>query len=463
MAKINERHIALKIIEDINTKELFANKVIDDYFFVYELEKTERGFISRLVYGVIENQLYLDFIINLFSTTKTTKMKPLIQYVLRMGVYQLLFMDKVPTHAAISESVDLVKKRKFNQLTGFVNGVLRKVDRSRNTIDLTLNQMEDKAYLSTKYSMLEQTVGYLLKKQYTKEQLEAILKASMATKDTCLRINGDEKVISNIKAELQKDYQLTEGNLLRECVYLSGYDVLDKVEIFTKGYVQVQDESSALVAYVAIDGEEKSSKLPLEVLDVCSAPGGKSIHLASLMGDKCHIVACDMSESKIEKIKENIKRLQVEHIETRIQDGTSFVPEFEQKFDVVLCDVPCSGLGVIRSKPDIKLNMTVARIKALIDIQREIVANSKRYVKPNGTLIYSTCTFNKKENEEQVAWFLSENPEFELLDISQIFIDSTKFNSDKIKTLIEEKMFKITTDQSGTDGFFIAKLRRKDG
>lgn len=128
MAKINERHIALKIIEDINTKELFANKVIDDYFFVYELEKTERGFISRLVYGVIENQLYLDFIINLFSTTKTTKMKPLIQYVLRMGVYQLLFMDKVPTHAAISESVDLVKKRKFNQLTGFVNGVLRKVD-----------------------------------------------------------------------------------------------------------------------------------------------------------------------------------------------------------------------------------------------------------------------------------------------------------------------------------------------
>lgn len=464
MPKMNERHLALKIIEDINNKELFVNQVIDDYFYVYELEKTERGFISRLVYGVIENQLYLDFVINLFSKKTAQKMKPTIRYILRMGVYQLLFMDKVPNHAAISESVNLVKKRKFHPLTGFINGILREIDRSRELITGELEKLDTKAYLSTKYSMIEQTVGYLLKKQYDPDKLENILKASMRTKETCLRINRDISLVDEVVDGLRKRYQVKEGHLLKECVYLSGYDTLLKVDAFINGVVQVQDESSALVAHAITGGLDKLSKAdePLQILDVCSAPGGKSMHLASQLKNDYHIVACDVSESKLEKIEDNIKRLKLKHIDTKLQDGTEYVEEFKSSFDVVLCDVPCSGLGVIRSKPDIKLNMTVARIKALIQIQQDILTNTKAYVKPNGIMVYSTCTFNKKENEDQIMWFLNENPEFELMDITESFNDDTKFRKERLLPLIDNQMLKITTDCSGTDGFFIAKLRRKD-
>ncbi len=455
MIKGSERNYALKILEDIHKKELFTNQALDDYFYVYEFDKQQKSFISRIVYGTIENIKYIDFCINSVAKIKVNKMKPTIRYILRMSVYQLLFMDKVPSHAAINEAVLLTEKRKFFQLKGFVNGVLRSVERKKDEFESLVDQLPKQERLSTKYSINSQLVGYLLK-QYSEEELEGFLQESLKQKDTSIRVNTIKISSNELKEELLKECHVSPGHLLQESLYLSDYGNLLELDAFVKGKFQVQDESSTLVGLVANPSSHH------KIIDVCAAPGGKTTHLAQLLHNKGEVLSCDISDAKIQKINENIQRLGLTNIKTMVQDASESREDFVENFDVVVADIPCSGLGLLRSKPDIKINMTCDKIKSLIELQKTIIDNVSTYVKPGGTLIYSTCTINKRENRLQVDEFLSRHDEYSLVPITIEDMAYSENISESLDNYIVNGCIELITNQQVTDGFFIAKMKRSE-
>lgn len=448
MTKGSERQYILKILEDLHTKKVFMNQLVDDYFFVYDFDKQQRSFITRVVYGTVEHQNYIDFCINHVSNIKVNKMKPTIRLILRMSAYQLLFMDKVPAHAAINEAVKLTQKRKFVNLKSFVNGVLRNIERQKDSFDAVIQALPATQYLSVKYSINEQLVNYLLG-QYTFEALELFLKHSQKDKETCIRTNLLKTTTEELKKNLGTTYSIQDGHLFEDSFYLSGYDQLNLLDSFKQGEFHVQDESSTIVGLVA------NPKINSRVLDVCAAPGGKTTHMAMLMENQGKIISCDLSETKTQKIKDNCERLSLKNVDVQTLDATLKNEMFIQGFDLVIADVPCSGLGILRSKPDIKQNMTVDKINALIEIQKSILQNVKDYVKVDGELIYSTCTINPMENRAQIEMFLKDNDTFELVDLSL----EPQLNS-TIKNLVRDKYLQLMTDPMMTDGFFIAKLKR---
>ena len=446
MTNINERHIALKVLEDVEKKGRFVSQILDDYFIQYTLTKQQRSFISKMVYGVIENQILINYYIHATSNIKKNKIKPVIRIILQLAIYQLLFLDKVPAHAAINEAVKLVKKRKLFQLRGFVNGVLRNIERNHQEVYAKIQLLPLEQRLSIMYSIKEELVNYLLK-TYNAKELEAYLKASMSIKDTCIRTNILKISPSKLKEQLTNAYQVREGYLFDEAFYLSEYDRLELIDEFVDGCFQVQDESSMCVAKL-VDSNAKT------IIDVCSAPGGKSTHLAERRNDNASIIACDISENKTRKIDENCRRLGLSSITTKVADATVFNPPWKEAFDCVLADAPCSGLGILRTKPDIKMNMSLEKIESLIKIQKDILDNVCQYVKIGGELIYSTCTINAFENTHQVKHFLQEHPEFEKVDLRHWCLEN------HLDSFIEDGNIQLLTHQSQTDGFFIAKLRR---
>ncbi len=447
MTNVNERHIALKILEQLEGENQFLRQVVEAQFQNQDLTKQQRSFITKLVYGVVENRLLLNYFIDQVAQVKNNRMKPVIRYILQIGTYQLLFLDKVPNRAAVYESVKLVKKRKLIQLNGFVNGVLLKIEREQNRIFESIQALPVEKKLSILYSMEETLVHYLLD-IYPVDELEAYLKASMDVKETCLRTNTLKTTPRQLKECLEKHYTLQEGYFFEEAMYLSKYNRLDDVDEFRKGWFQVQDESSMCVAH-CVDLEAK------KVIDVCSAPGGKITHLAERQKDQGQLIACDITEEKIDKIKENCMRLGIQSVEIKKADATVLHSEWVEQFDCVLADVPCSGLGILRTKPDIKHNMSLEKIQELLKIQKQILANVHQYVKIGGELIYSTCTINVHENEKQIEVFLNEYPNFERVDISK------KLDYVSIKKYVKNGQIQLLTHQSKTDGFFIAKLRRR--
>lgn len=434
MKKINEREYALKILEEIEGNGRFLKDVLEDFFYVYEFEKRERAFITKIVYGVIEHKDLLDYYIEQVSKTKIRKMKLTVRLLLELTVYQMLFMDKVPNGAAINEAVKIIKKRKMFQLSGFVNGVLRSVDREKENIEKSIMQLEKIQKLHIMYSASKEVIEYLLE-EYSYEEIEHFLQESNKYKPTPIRCNPHKIEKEALKNELKKDcpmIHIEDGHVVDYSLYIDGYDTLEELSCFKKGLFQVQDESSMLV------GELSGAKQGDVIIDLCAAPGGKSTHIAEKIGDNGNVIACDIYEEKLEKIKDNANRLGLKSIKTVQNDGTVLRSEWENIADIVLIDVPCSGLGIIRTKPDIKRNMTVQKMKELIPLQREIMETACRYVKKGGTFIYSTCTINKKENEQQIRWFTEKYSDFEVR---------------------EEKV--LMTEEKGTDGFYIAKMQRK--
>jgi len=450
MTKVNERNMILDILQDIDKKKAYPAKVLDDYFYVYELNKQQKSFIRRIVYGTIEHGLYLDFCLNQVSKVKVNKMKPIIRYILRMSVYQLYFMDKVPDHATLNEAVKLVQKRKFYQLKGFVNGVLRNIVRNRSQIQDQIEALPYIKRLSVMYSMNEELVDYLAK-QYSENELVSFLEESLKDKKTCIRTNTEKIKPEELKEKLKPYGRIEEGHLHVESFYLSDYNDLTLMPGYQDGEFLVQDESSTLVGLVADPKPDNT------ILDVCAAPGGKSLHLGELLRGSGQVTACDISESKVDIINDNINRLGMQNIATKLWDATMENKSWLSQFDIVVTDVPCSGLGILRGKPDIKNNMTLDKINSLIDIQKKILNQAAKYVKCGGTLIYSTCTVNKQENIEQVEGFIKEHPNYEWIDLQEMEVLQPVTDS------ISDKCLALMTDASKTDGFFIAKLRKMRG
>ncbi len=404
----NTRELILDILIQITRGGEYSHIALKNALDQYQyLEKQERAFIARVVNGTLERMIELDYIIDQFSKFKVSKMKPVIRTILRSAVYQLKYMDSVPASAACNEAVKLAAKRGFGSLRGFVNGVLRNI--SRNLSDISYPSEEDMLYsFSVRYSVPEWILGQWLA-EYGKETVRAMAEEFLKEKPVTVRFHPDRISKEELMRKLKEEgVSVKEDAELPYALHLSGLDYLMKLESFQKGYFQVQDVSSMQVAQWAAP-EEGSY-----IIDVCAAPGGKAIHLAEMLRRTGHVEARDLTEYKIGMIRENILRsgmtnIEVVQMDARLRDEASV-----GKADIVIADLPCSGLGVLGRKPDLKYKMTQDTQRELVKLQREILSVSAEYVKQGGKLIYSTCTIHKEENEDNAVWFARQFPEFHL-------------------------------------------------
>ena len=429
---ISVRELVLDILIEVNEKEQYSHLVIRDVLNKYQyLEKQERAFLTRLAEGTIEHMLEMDFIINSFSKVKVNKMKPLIRNLLRMSVYQLKYMDAIPDAAVCNEAVKLARKRGFGQLRGFVNGVLRNIARELAHLQYPDEKLEPVRFLEVTYSvpawMVEQWIkdfGY----EQTKEICASFLHERPITIRTNLTKTTPEELMDKLEAE---GVTVNKIEKLPYAFEISDYDYLQALESFEAGLFYVQDISSMMVAEIA--APEKGNY----IIDVCAAPGGKSSHLAEKMEGTGTVEARDLTEYKVSLIEENIERHGLENMNAVQMDATVYDEASKEKADVLICDLPCSGLGVMGKKTDIRYKMTAEKQKDLVQLQRQILDTVYTYVKKGGTLVYSTCTIHKDENAGNVEWFVKKHPEFEVLSSEQMFPGGEYH-----------------------DGFFIAKLRR---
>lgn len=427
--------ILLEVTKDGNYSHLVLRSVLEKYQY---LDKQERAFITRVSEGTLQYMIELDYIINQFSKVKVNKMKPVIRNILRMSVYQLKYMDSVPASAACNEAVKLARKKGFSSLSGFVNGVLRNISRGLLDIEYPNEEKQPAEALSIRFSMPQWIVEQWIK-DYGIERTRKILSAFLQEAPITVRTNLLKMTPEELEVRLKAEEVKTEKLVLKEypqldyAFMISGYDYLNALTSFQEGLFYVQDVSSMLVAELA--APEKDDY----IIDVCAAPGGKSIHLAEKLKGSGYIEARDLTEYKVGLIHENIMRHQLINIEAVQMDAAVLDEASVEKADIVIADLPCSGLGVMRKKSDIKYNITPEKEKELAALQRTMLNTVCCYVKRGGTLVYSTCTMNKMENEENVEWFLKEHPEFSLVEMHQIF-----------------------PEQEFGDGFFIAKLKRAE-
>ena len=424
--------ILVDIEKDDTYLQLALKKELDS------LEVKDKGFANELIYGTIKWRLRLDYVLNEFSKVPVKKMKPFVRQLMRMSVYQILFLDKVPASAAINEAVKMMHKRKMSNLSGFVNGVLRNI--ARNKSDITYPNLS--VYYSIPEWIITRWVQY-----YGEEETKAICESLSQRARVCIRINALKTTKSKVKALLEDEgIAVLEEGFLPESLYIHAPNGIHHSPSFKQGLWTVQDESAMLVGHVL------APKKGDEVLDVCSAPGGKTTHLAELMCNEGHIIATDIHEHKITLIENNAKRLGASIIEGRLQDGTVPNEEWKEKFDKILLDAPCSGLGIIKRKPDIRYAKDETDIGAINAIQRKLLNNARSYLKKDGILVYSTCTLTQEENQSMVEYALSLG----------LKLDAISYEMPAcLKPYIKDHAYiEILPHVTHTDGFFMARFKK---
>lgn len=437
----DSREIALDILLEILERGGYSHIILRQALNKYQyLDKSERAFISRIAEGTVEYLLQIDYIIESFSNTKVSKMKPVIRTILRMSVYQLIYMDRVPDSAVCNEAVKLAVKRKFTGLKGFVNGVLRNISRNKEGLSWPND--------SVRYSMPAWIVS-MWEESYGRETAVTMMESFLKNKKTTVRCNlakaSKEEIIQSLR---NQGAEVSESGISEAVLCIEKYDYMEGLEAFQKGYIQVQDLSSSFV------GEIADPKKGDYVIDVCGAPGGKSIHIADKLDGTGMVEVRDLSLLKINMVEENIRRCGYLNIRTKVQDALVTDPDSVEKADIVIADLPCSGLGIIGRKPDIKYRMTPDALESLAALQRNILTVAQAYVKPGGRLIFSTCTINRKENEENARWFLEQFP-FDCISLKGKLgekLDSAAANRDFIQLL---------PGIHPCDGFFIAAFQKR--
>lgn len=443
------RETALRILYDINQKGAYSNISINKYLDKNDLRNIDRGFITELVYGTVKWKLSLDWVIQQFSRVKFKKISPWILNIMRLGAYQLLYMDRVPASAACNESVKLAKKYGHRASSGFVNGVLRSINRSREDIKYPDKNKEYVKYLSIKYSHPEWMVRKFLD-LYGEEFTESLLKSNNEIPDFTVRVNT-LKICRDelIKALNQEGMKAVYGKYVEEAVIIENPRPLSEMEAFKKGYLQVQDESSMIVAKILDPSPGEY------IVDVCSAPGGKATHIAQIMKNQGTVIARDIHEHKIKLISDSAERLGISIIKAELFDAREIDSRLIEKADRVLVDAPCTGLGIIRRKPDIKWAKNIVDTKEITRLQEEILKASSKYVKPGGVLVYSTCTILPEENEHIISKFVDSDSSFQLEDVSLSLTKSL------LKSHTKEGYLKLFPNKDNTDGFFVAKMRKR--
>ena len=439
---MNSRELAFKTLYDIERNKNYSNISINKNFKNVNISDQEKGLATELIYGIIENKYYLNYIIDKLSKIKSKKMSTYVKISLWLGIYQILFLDSIKDHAAVNESVNLIKKYD-KKSSGFVNAILRNVLRQKDSI-MEIKDKDINDELSIKYSYNPWIVEKWIKdfgQEFTEDLLDANAeKPNLYIRTNTLKISRDELI-----GKLAKEgIKCTKVNGIDEAIMVQNLKNIEGNELFKLGYFTIQDISSMLVGKIA--NPEKNSK----VLDICSAPGGKTTHVATIMENTGQVIARDVFDHKLKLIKSTVNRLGLTNVSIENRDALKLDDNSIDKFDYVLADVPCSGLGIIRRKPEIKFK-EASELSGLPDIQSKILNNASKYVKENGTLIYSTCTIHDEENIDVVEQFLKENKNFELVPIENINIDLDNQ---------EKGYIKIYPNIHGMDGFFIAKLKR---
>lgn len=427
---VNSRELILEVLLAVTRDGLYSHLVIRNTLDKYQyLEKQERKFIKRVCEGTLEHMIWIDYVIDQFSKVKVKKMKPVIRCILRSSVYELKYMDAVPPSATCNEAVKLAQKKGFHNLKGFVNGVLRNISRNLTEISLPDREKEPLDYLSVVYSM-PVWILKLWQKSYDLKQIEEFLQAFLTEMPVSIRVNTLRTSKEELRQELEQEgIRVSEVEGTANALQIEHYDFLERIPAFREGKFYVQDISSMQAALWA-DPPENSL-----VLDVCAAPGGKSIHMAELMQETGIVEARDLTQQKVSLIQENVMRCGLKNVCPRVMDARVLDQEKVGKADIVMADLPCSGLGVLGKKADIKYRVTEKACRELSALQREILQVVQQYVKPGGILVYSTCTINSGENEENTAWFLRKYPEFSL-----------------------ERQQQILPQKGKQDGFFLAKF-----
>lgn len=442
------REIALKSLYKIEKNEAYSNIVLDEAIKnnKNKIESRDIGLISELVYGVTTWKLTIDEIIKKHSKIKIKKISPWIINVLRMGIYQIIFLDKIPKSAAVNESVELAKCYGNKGSVGFVNAILRKIDKNDYEEFSKIKDTIKRISLTT--SMPEWIIEELLK-QKSENQVEQICKNSNLRPNLTIRTNTLKITQKELEKKLKAREIEFQETKLPNFLILSKLKKIENLDLFKEGYFTIQDLSAGLVSTILNPNENE------RILDCCSAPGGKTTHIAELMKNKGSIKALDIHEHRVKLVEENAKRLGIKIINTKIQDSTEYDKKLRDKYDKILLDVPCLGLGVIKRKPDIKWQRKKEDIEKISKIQFEILKNCSKYLKKGGELVYSTCSILKEENQEIIEHFLKDNNDFSYGDYKNVT------NYDIIdKFLINNKYLEIDTNYD-YDGFFICKLVKK--
>ena len=433
------RQIAFEILLKIEKDKAYSNLAIDSAVKAFCPDSTDCAFISRLVYGVTERKITLDYIISGCLSQPISKLKKEVLVILRLGTYQLVFSDKIPASAAVNESVKLAKNNKCGFATGLVNAVLRKVANDGFTIPEDTDNVKR---ISVLYSAPEELVKFL-SYHYGESNAEEFLKAALQPKKIIIRVNTVKTTPEELKFLLEKEGVGVNETSVPNAFQINVNKAVYELESYKKGLFHVEDISSQLCIEALAPFENCT------MIDVCAAPGGKSFTAAEYMNNKGVLYSCDNYESRTDLIKEGAERLGLDCIKPFVNDASQFNENFP-KADRVLCDVPCSGMGIISKKPEIKYKK-LDDIKELLPIQRKILETASKYVKNGGRLVYSTCSVNPNENRKICDAFLKEHPEF----------TSVKALPHIERTVDEGDYLTLMMHKNNCDGFFIAVFDRK--
>ena len=445
MAKVTARKVALDALLEVEKMNGYSNKVLNRMLGDAGLEAAERRLTTRLLYGVLENKNLLDHIIRQYINFRINKLDPAIRNILRMGIYQIVFMENIPDSAAVNEGVKLAKLYK-KRYSGFVNGVLRTFLRKNKSYTLPDKEKDLLNHLTVVYSHPDWIVKRWLKR-YGAEFTEDLLKSNNEIPDLIGRVNVMKTTRDAVLKSLEFDGFLVEPADLPDAfkVKTENAGSLAESDVFKSGAVTIQDIAAQAVGYIA------GPKPGQFVIDMCAAPGGKSTHLASIMNDEGTVLSWDIYDHKIQKINENAQRMNLKSIQANLKDALEIDESLIEKADIVLLDAPCSGLGIIRRKPEIKFNKMEDDIFELAEIQSEMLDMAAKYIKPGGHLVYSTCTIEPEENEEQIKSFIKRHPDFKVENIKLDILP-------ELWTHETEGYMTLYPNIHGTDGFFICKL-----
>ncbi len=424
------REAALSALIKCRCDGAWSDAVLGSVIESAKLSTKDAALCTKLCTGVLQNYSLCDYYINCYSTVKTSKLEPILLDVLRISVYQMVFLDRIPSHAAVNEAVSIIKK-KIPRASGLCNAVLRRISENLENLPEITNKGTSE-FLSIKYSHPEELCK-LLVSEFGYDFTEKFLAANNEETTATAQVNTLKTNAVDLLETLKSEGLKAELSDIENSIEILNPGDLNKLKSFNDGLFFIQDNAAKLAVLSA------EANANMRVLDACSAPGGKSFSLAMCMENKGEIVSCDIGEKKLSRIVKSSKRLGINIIKTHAMDAKKPREEYYNSFDIVFADVPCSGIGVIRKKPDIR-QKCVADIERLPEIQYDILDGISKCVKPNGVLLYSTCTIFKRENSDVIDRFLKSHDDF----------------------IVEGEMRTLFPHIDGTDGFFYCKLRRKD-
>ena len=435
------REVALKALYKIDKEEAYSNIALDEIIKENKnrLDNRDIGFISEIVYGVTSWKLTIDEIIKKYSKIKLKKISPWILNILRMSIYQIIFLDKVPKSAAVNEGVNLAKRYGHRGSCNFANAILRQVDKKDYE---TFFEIEDPIERISKTTSMPVWIIEELAKDNSIEKVEEICKASNIKPKVTIRVNRLKTTKQDLEQKLKEREIIFKEGTLEDFLVLEKAKNIEKLDLFQEGYFTIQDEGAGLIAKIL---DPKPNEF---VLDACSSPGGKTTYMAELMENKGKIIAWDLHEHRVKLVEENAKRLGITIIETKCADASIYNEKYKEKFDKILLDVPCLGIGVLKRKPDIKWKRKPEDIKEITRIQQNILETCSKYLKPKGEIVYSTCSIFSEENEKIIESFVERNVKFDYVKIHR------PNSKESLKTM---QLYQGKEN----DGFFICKLQKK--